>query len=246
MTDALWQLGGWTMVHFLWLGTATALIGAALRIACRRAGPRTRYAVSLLTLAALTALPLAIAAWLSLHSPGILAGRTEMTPPLQPRALPGGSVTAEREPTSTQRPRLQNTQPNVVIDLAHPAALPQPTAPLPSPTPTPPRPLHDLQATGINLRAVVSWLPWLWLVGAPLTFALLASGLVGSERLRRKCTALTDGPAAAACEQLRQAMRITRRVSVAVCDHLAQPVLIGILRPLILLPASALSGWTPA
>lgn len=37
---------------------------------------------------------------------------------------------------------------------------------------------------------------------------------------------------------------ISRQVAVGVCDQLAAPVLIGILRPVILLPPAALSGWT--
>ena len=75
MTDALWQLGGWTMLHFLWAGAIVALAGGALRLSRRRAAPAVRYAISLTTLAALAALPIAIAAWLALYRPAILAGR---------------------------------------------------------------------------------------------------------------------------------------------------------------------------
>jgi hypothetical protein len=34
-------------------------------------------------------------------------------------------------------------------------------------------------------------------------------------------------------------------VGVAVCDRLAAPVLVGVIRPMILLPAAALAGWSP-
>jgi hypothetical protein len=74
---------------------------------------------------------------------------------------------------------------------------------------------------------------------------LLAAGLVGSQRLRRHGTLLVDGPAFDACQRLRTALRISRRVSLAVCDRVAQPLLVGIARPLILLPTAALAGWTP-
>src|SRR5688500_12210067 len=75
MTDALWQIGGWTMLHFLWAGTIAALAGGLLRSACRRATPAVRYALSLAMLAALAGLPVVIVAWLALNSPVILAGR---------------------------------------------------------------------------------------------------------------------------------------------------------------------------
>ena len=39
-------------------------------------------------------------------------------------------------------------------------------------------------------------------------------------------------------------MRITRHVDLAVCDRLVTPVLVGVVRPLILLPAAAMSGWS--
>ncbi|RIK81090.1 MAG: hypothetical protein DCC67_08420 [Planctomycetota bacterium] len=95
------------------------------------------------------------------------------------------------------------------------------------------------------LHAAAAYLPWLWLTGAPLTLCLLAAGLIGAERLRRHGTLLASGPAFEACQRLAAACRLSRRVSLATCDSIAQPILIGIFRPLILLPASALSGWTP-
>ncbi|HEX4412131.1 MAG TPA: M56 family metallopeptidase, partial [Lacipirellulaceae bacterium] len=44
---------------------------------------------------------------------------------------------------------------------------------------------------------------------------------------------------------LATSLRISRRVAVAVCDRVASPVLIGIVRPMILLPPAALTGWSP-
>ena len=34
-------------------------------------------------------------------------------------------------------------------------------------------------------------------------------------------------------------------MAVAVCERLATPVLVGVVRPLILLPAAAMGGWGP-
>ena len=44
---------------------------------------------------------------------------------------------------------------------------------------------------------------------------------------------------------LRKALRVSRNIGVAICDRIAAPVLVGIVRPLILLPPAALSGWSP-
>ena len=39
-------------------------------------------------------------------------------------------------------------------------------------------------------------------------------------------------------------MRINRHIDLAICDRLVTPVMVGIVRPLILLPAAAMSGWS--
>ena len=87
--------------------------------------------------------------------------------------------------------------------------------------------------------------PWLWLVGSPITFAWLALGLAGAERLRRHGAAVSDGDLPRLCRRLAGELGIARDVAVAVCERLAAPVLVGVVRPLILLPAAALGGWGP-
>jgi beta-lactamase regulating signal transducer with metallopeptidase domain/protein involved in polysaccharide export with SLBB domain len=97
---------------------------------------------------------------------------------------------------------------------------------------------------GDVVERVVGALPVVWLVGAPVTFFLLAAGLVGSRQLTRSGTPLVEGRVAEACARLRSALRVSRRVAVAAVEGLAQPVLVGIVKPTILLPAAALNGWT--
>ena len=42
----LWQLAGWTMLHFLWIGAAAGLAAGACRLALFRASANVRYAVA--------------------------------------------------------------------------------------------------------------------------------------------------------------------------------------------------------
>ena len=58
---------------------------------------------------------------------------------------------------------------------------------------------------------------------------------------------MEDARIAELCQRLAASlkMKISRRVAVAVCDRIVSPILVGILRPLILLPAAALAGWDP-
>ena len=93
-------------------------------------------------------------------------------------------------------------------------------------------------------RTAAAVLPWLWFAGTPATFALLAAGLVGADRLRRRSRPLADGELAGMARRLADALGILRPVALGVCDRLAAPILLGVVRPLILLPA-AVSGWSP-
>jgi beta-lactamase regulating signal transducer with metallopeptidase domain len=94
------------------------------------------------------------------------------------------------------------------------------------------------------LEFVVPCLPWFWLSGSACTLAMLATGLVGVEQLRRSSRLVESGDLPRRCRALADSLGIARRVSVGICDRLAMPVLIGIVRPLILLPPIALSGWS--
>jgi beta-lactamase regulating signal transducer with metallopeptidase domain/tetratricopeptide (TPR) repeat protein len=94
----------------------------------------------------------------------------------------------------------------------------------------------------LDLAAV--WLPWVWVAGSPLTFLWLACGLLGAERLRHQSQRLGDRSCTETCARLCGAMRIGCHVNIAICDCLATPVLVGVVRPLILLPAAAMTGWS--
>jgi hypothetical protein len=86
-------------------------------------------------------------------------------------------------------------------------------------------------------------LPAAWLLGAPLTFCWTCLGLAGGRRLRREAEPLL-GPAAEHCRRIAQALGIAQQVGLAASRRVAQPVLIGLVRPLILLPAASLQGLT--
>ena len=92
------------------------------------------------------------------------------------------------------------------------------------------------------LHVAARALPGVWLMGAPWTFAYLVAGLLGAERLRKRSRVAGDPELSAVSARLAGSLGIARRVTVGVCDQIAGPMLLGIARPLILLPASALAG----
>ena len=215
----IWQIAGWTMLHYLWVGGVLGVIALVLRRAVRSAGANLRYLAALSCFAILGMAPLPIAVVVSNCLPPLprsepVADRMPMSP-----ALP-----AEEMPTEPAE-----TLPTLVPSPASTPALassPQPSGLL--------RSMLD--------RAALS-LPWLWVFGTPLTFLLTTIGLLGAERLRRQSRLLEDAPITETCRRLATALRISQRVGVGICDRIAAPILVGIFRPLILLPAAALAGW---
>jgi beta-lactamase regulating signal transducer with metallopeptidase domain len=94
-----------------------------------------------------------------------------------------------------------------------------------------------------RFEPLVSYLPGVWLSGSLMTLALLATGLVGVERLRRSSRPIEAGAIARRCRVLAASLGVARWVGVAICDRIAAPILIGVIRPMILLPPAALGGW---
>src|SRR6266481_5218419 len=139
---------GWALVHFLWQGTALAiLLGIALTFT-RPSAARTRYALGMLTLVAMLVLPIATAVRLYER---------------------GASLTAQDSPIGrapAAPSRVQLPAPRVA---AIPAASPAQTAAVAS-APTLFAQMKD------GLEPVVPWLVAAWVLGVLLLSVRLGHG----------------------------------------------------------------------
>ena len=222
MTDfRIWQIAGWTMLHYLWVGGVLGVVAVTMRRLLRGRAANLRYLAALGCFALLSVAPLPIAVVVT----------SSLPPP--PRSEP--RVEAEhgldRMPMALSLPGPEGPAEAAVAAPAIP----------PSPAPAAAPRMGELLQSVLD-RAAMD-LPWLWVVGAPITFLLTTLGLVGAERLRRQSRLLEDSPIVETCRRLATALRISRRVAVGICDRIAAPILVGVFRPLILLPAAALTGW---
>src|SRR4051794_29431810 len=87
----LWNIAGWTMIHFLWTGALVAFTAFIGKMLLKRTSPTVRYTFALTCLCTLTALPIVIALFLplplgegrgegaSVHSPASQS-RSQMPP----------------------------------------------------------------------------------------------------------------------------------------------------------------------
>ncbi|MFL5342040.1 MAG: M56 family metallopeptidase [Gemmataceae bacterium] len=214
MHSPLWQATGWMMLHFLWAGGAVALLAAVARWLLRSAAPERRYAVALGSFLALAASPVVIGVCL----------RDFLTPVTEQAESPPAVKAADESLLSADRPLPEIGQLPALNSVQSPAP--------------------GTGSARAPFSAVAQCLPWLWLIGSPLTLLTTATGLLGVERLKRRTTWLREGELPDLCRRLARSLGIAREVTVGVCERLAAPILVGVVRPLILLPPAALTGWS--
>jgi HEAT repeat protein/beta-lactamase regulating signal transducer with metallopeptidase domain len=214
---------GWALVHFVWQGAAAAVLLGILLALTRPAAARARYGFAVATLVIMLALPVATALR--------LAGR-ESTPS-GPAAVETPSPAAVDQVSATAPPVAQRSTPDGAVTLRGATSIATETSSAPA-----------LQIRGA-LEPALPWLVALWALGVVACSARLAAGWRAARRLR------TDGtrPAQATYRdmllRLAARLRVSRPVQLLESALVQVPAVIGWLRPVILVPASALTGLTP-
>ena len=97
-----------------------------------------------------------------------------------------------------------------------------------------------------TLRPILPLIVATWLAGVCLLSIRLAFGWVNVQVLRFRGTEPTEIAWTAALARLRRQLRVSRPVRMLKSCLVEVPTVIGWVRPLILMPASTLSGLTPA
>jgi beta-lactamase regulating signal transducer with metallopeptidase domain/peptidoglycan/xylan/chitin deacetylase (PgdA/CDA1 family) len=211
---------GWALVHSLWQG---ALVALALRCALAALRDHTagaRHAAGALALALMVAAP--VVTFFSLNADA----RGASAPALATAAAStAGGATASRQDDAPDY-----AMPSRVGVGAGAAVM---GAPL-------------LGAwAGQNFAAVLQWLVALWVAGAFVQAVRLFGGWRVAQRLRRQGIR----PVAPAWEEslarLRRQLGVRRAVQMFESALVEVPTVVGWLKPVVLVPASAFAGLTP-
>ena len=236
-SNAAAQRIGWALIHFVWQGAAVALVLGMLLALLRHRSAQARWVVSCAALALLAALPVATALTVSAEAPG----RSESPPAAgtAERTAPPGA--AAEPPTGTVSP--------APAGLAHNAE-PLEAAPLSMP----PAPTGQGEQT-----AAVSWprqlqgaiqpaLPWataVWLAGVLAMSVWHMGGWLRVRRMGRLGARAAGAAAQETFDRVFRRLRIARPVRLLESLRVAVPVVVGWLRPVVLLPVGAVTGLTP-
>lgn len=217
---------GWALVHFLWQGAVLAIVLGTLLWLLRHRSANLRYLASC---GALILMALCVPVTLS------VVPASEPAAVVEPAAEPGTHIMPE-----AAAPAPRAAEPIEMAPLAPavgPASRPLPAA---EPTMTP-----WWEALREAVEAHLGWLVAGWVLGV---LALSVRLLVGWRRVRRmSCSGSPRGCAGCGevVAELARRMRIDRSVRVLRSALAGAPVVVGWLKPVVLLPAGALTGLTP-
>jgi beta-lactamase regulating signal transducer with metallopeptidase domain/peptidoglycan/xylan/chitin deacetylase (PgdA/CDA1 family) len=218
--DAL-QAVGWALVHFVWQGALVAILFTCFSSLTKSATANVRYAGACVALTLMLALPLATAVLAMSSSRGLFM-REEIS-------------SSEGTWTDSARERMRAERGIKSSDSPAPPAEGQAVL---SSTAT----LRDLAAE--RLTILIPWLTLAWLAGVLLLASRLAGGWLLVLRLRRSAT-----PVAEHLEEILARvsgrLRVGRAVRLCRSALVEAPAVVGHLRPIILIPASAITGLTP-
>ena len=92
---------------------------------------------------------------------------------------------------------------------------------------------------------LVGWLAALWTVGAVLVVCWIVVGYGVVRRLRHRAEVHRAGPLVDALREARMALGGTDRAEVATSDSIRSPLVLGVFRPLILIPVDVVERLQP-
>lgn len=218
---------GWVLVHSLWQITLLAGAGAMVMRLLRNRSAATRYIAGCVTL--LTMLGLSMGTYIL----------------LPPGAAPTTIARVERAQAVAMPPLESPAAESNLVEADLPAVEPD-VVPLASAAREP----DAAPATGGSLladllSALRPYLPWataVWLAGVLLLSLRPIWGWLHVRRLQRHGLSPLSDALARAGERLTQRLGVNRAVRFAQSALVEVPAVVGYLRPLVLLPASAISG----
>lgn len=212
----IFQALGWTLIHFIWEGALIAILYASVSVLLRRSTANVRYAAACIAMLMMLIAPaVTIFVVTRVQEPSLFG---------EPAAIVTNAQTASVSPLSVDE-RLAT---GFTASEVEPASAPQA--------------LRMKQWAADRLPRAMPWLLALWFLGVLLLSLRFAGGLVTAQRLRRVETSPTVQLWQEKLRALCNRLRVSRPVRLCESALVEVPTVIGWLRPVILIPLSAISG----
>ena len=235
---------GLTVVHFVWQGVVLGGICAIFLFVRKTSSPQARYGIALAGLACMAIAPIATMSWIY-SSNGVQSknvASVDSVPPQLPMTpkpgfvQPGDStLRVQGDPASGIAATAveANDSGRLADDSRASLADVRPASELTVDKPEP------------KLTAFASWFCFLWIAGVACMTLRLAAGWLGVVVAKRIGTTPAPTWLVKLINELRQRLAVRQAVQCWQSSRVAIPAVVGWLRPVILLPASALTGLSP-
>lgn len=227
-----------TFLHFLWQGGAIAVVVSLgmLMFGLRRSSALVRYGIFLAAMLLMSLCPIVTFFCIRLPESALMHREQDTAMRIATAAL------TRSEDIITEEATIRKASiPNGQTETVNGYGLSLESA-------------EDSQRrTGSILPASRIWNRWQWMVsyltaayfaGAVLLLCRLLLGIDGGRRLRRQSYAIDDRAWKSAIQQVAAALRMGPPPKLLCCRQIAVPTVVGLFRPVILLPLSITSGLT--
>lgn len=230
-----------TLLHFLWQGCFIGVLVVIGGAVLRKASARTRCTVNVAAMLLMAAcLPVT---FFLIVSPKFVPNRPiafvpeNGIPSLPPQGPEESSqpfeemIPAHAEVNGAAESAVEQNQPPIAVNppIAAPAT----------------GPVFSFGAIASTFSALSRWICLLYLSGVAFILGRLLLGVWGGHRLRKMAIAITDEALLASFRRLAHRVGLKAAPAIAWCEQISIPVVVGIFKPMILLPMALASSLTP-
>ncbi len=231
-----------TLLHFLWQGIAIALLVIVAGGALRRASANVRYWFNVSAMIAMVLCLIVTMALVDTPTPAV----EMLDEPVALRSSESSVGDLDVAPIHGDFSGIEDTSEHFSTDDINPLAT---VVRDPDPNETPAERVVSMQPV---TKTSASWLQLLapsltlaYFAGVLFMFVRLTMALWGGQRLRRVSTPVTNDGLLAMINRQAKQIGLKLAPTVFFCEQISIPVVVGIVQPMILLPATLASGLSP-
>lgn len=226
-TTPLGQAIGWALLQFVWQGALIGAVAAVVLFLLRRSAADVRYVVATIAMSLMLTVPIVTAVQ------GVAATRQTGAPAVPPAASTPvdassstGTAFVPSVPATFSEKVPATDPPGVQVPATFPGKVP------------------GTFGGGVP-AALATWLVLGWAVGVLFLTLRLFSGWMWVRHLRTHGALDARASILESARRLARQLHVSRTLLVLESSIVDVPTVVGWLRPIILLPASALSGLSP-
>ncbi len=232
---------GWSLLHFVWQGAALGACAAALLIAMRRSSSLARYLVAVATLALMGLAPVATTVWHMSQNAGI-APPVETASKSLVAEVPDATSAIEAASAVDQLPAAAELPFDSPALASANELVANNFPPAPTTSLEPAAEATLLESARSFCESHMTWIVNGWLAGVILLSLRMFVGWCRVQRLKRRGHQPASDVLQAMLTRLIERLKVSRPVRLVESALVEVPTVIGWLKPVILLPATALTG----